>query len=160
MVKITQLPPQQIPKQITAYTRVKTMRDRVLAFLNANNKNGFEIKTKIERIPNKIIKRIRWARMAGINTSEIQHLENPQPNQNYKISIPYTTSVLNSYTEGIQMLHQNIVKACLVTESLSFNNKELLNDEYLVRKEMFLKEHEFRKHLIGTKVNFSFMISE
>ena len=160
MVKITQIPPQQIPKQITAYVRVKTMRDRVLAFLNANNENGFDKGIEIQPVATQIIKRIKWSRKVGISVSNMQLFENPQPKKKYKEPIPFTMPVLDKHSKSIEVTRQQIMKTRLVATELISSSKLLLFNEYMAQRAKFFEEHEFRKHIIGTKVNFSFMIGE
>lgn len=41
MVTVLHLPPQEAPKQLTAYRHNTKLEEHLLAFLNANNKNGF-----------------------------------------------------------------------------------------------------------------------
>ena len=50
MVQVTVLPPQETPKQPTAHRRPKDLEEHLMAFLNANNKEGYVADQKITPI--------------------------------------------------------------------------------------------------------------
>lgn len=164
-MKIKFLPPVAASKQLTAFRQVRTMRERVLAFLNANNKDGFEPEeTKIEPIASRIIRRIKKARRVGVSVSDIQMLENPQPKHSYDVSVPSTKSDLNSYAAGLRELYQRAAGSA-GAKSLVFSRFPLQDTEYLARREKLLKEMSleggmFRKHIFDTRSNFSFKTVE
>jgi hypothetical protein len=117
-MKIIILPPQKSPKLLTAYARSLNLAEHKLAFLNANNKSGFEKDELPEVI--KVEKPKSWDKPANIPNIQTE-LDFTFPDRYFRKHILSTRFVTSS-------------RICI------FEKTPLCVDEYLARRKLIQEE--------------------